>query len=206
MAQPVLMVDDDAASVDVRQRTRRRKGSDGLLKVVQISPTKLERSRPRTSRSAAADVDGTAIDARDHSAMAPVAERRAADAPPPCCHSRPPHRVVAAATVVAAASAVAPPTLHAFVVFSANAPPYALCACAVVAAASDRCVGHLTLRWRDAIGQDARARATSRRRAANAALSPQQRHQSSCVPSPPRCRNAVALRWRRYAAALPLPS
>ena len=41
MAQPVLMVDDDAASVDVRQRTRRRKGSDGLLKVVQISPTKL---------------------------------------------------------------------------------------------------------------------------------------------------------------------
>ena len=93
-----------------------KKGEDILPKVVQISPTKLERSRPRTSRSAAAAVDGTAIDVRDHSAIAQVADRRAADTPSPCPHSRPPHRVVAAATVVAAASAVAPPTHHAFVV------------------------------------------------------------------------------------------
>ena len=206
MARPALMVDDDAASVDVRHSTRRQKGSDGLPKVVQISPTKLERSRPRTSRSAAAAVDGTAIDARDHSAMAQVADRRAADTRPPCHHSRPPHRVVAAATVVSAASAVALPTLHAFVVFSANAPPHALCACAVAAAASDRSVGHLALRRQDAIDQGARAHATSRRCAANADLSPQYHLQSSLVPSPPRCRNAAALCRRRYAAALPLPS
>ena len=65
MARPALTVDDDTASVEVRHSTRRRKGSDGLPEVVQVSPAKLERSRSRTSRSAAAAVDGTAIDARE---------------------------------------------------------------------------------------------------------------------------------------------
>jgi hypothetical protein len=37
MVRPALMVDDDAASVDVRHSTRRIKWSDGLTKVVQIS-------------------------------------------------------------------------------------------------------------------------------------------------------------------------
>ena len=102
MARPALMVDDDAASVDALQ-SNRRKIADGFQKVVQISPTKLEWSRPRTSRSAAAAVDGTAIDARDHSAMAQVAERFAADAPPPCRRHR------AAATRARRAVSLPPP-------------------------------------------------------------------------------------------------
>lgn len=65
MGSLALMVDDDDASVDVRHSTRRRKGSEGLSNVVQMSPAKLERARSRTTRSAAAAVDGTPTVARD---------------------------------------------------------------------------------------------------------------------------------------------